>query len=90
MPTLRVLRAPDDDRPPGLSQSTINILVLGWTDAPLAPAGEFGRWQLALMTAADARALYEQHREWLFADARRRGLQEPWAERHLPRPRRDP
>lgn len=86
MPTWRA-DAPDDDRPDGLSRSSVEILLAGWVDAPQSPAGEAGRWQLALCSTEEAWALYQAHRPWLMAEAQRRGFRVPWAERHLPRQR---
>ncbi|HXG70039.1 MAG TPA: hypothetical protein VNJ04_05425 [Gemmatimonadaceae bacterium] len=69
-----------DGRPAGLSASTIAVFLLGWASAPIAPVGEPGRWQLALLSTDEQRALWLEHRDWLREEATRRGLHRPWAE----------
>lgn len=70
----------DTDRPAELSVSTVNVLLLGWAKAPIAPADETGRWQLAFMTPDQIGELYQQHRPWLLREAAKRGIRRPWGE----------
>lgn len=70
------------DRPAELTPHTIDLFMVGFGRAPIPPIGEPGRWDLLLMSDAEARALYLRHREWLLKEAERRGLRRPWAERH--------
>jgi hypothetical protein len=80
MLTKRTGHAQPGDRPAALSISTVNRFLLG-PQAPLPPPGEPGRWQFDLWTDAEQAQQYRQHRAWLLAEAKRRGLRQPWAER---------
>jgi hypothetical protein len=71
------------NRPAELSKSTVEILLVGWRKAPVPPVSEPGRWQLAFMSRDEQRALWLRHRDWLTAEAKHRGIAEPWAARNL-------
>ena len=68
------------DCPAELAAHTVDIFLLGFGKAPIPPVGALGRWDLLLMPADEARALYLRHREWLLKEAERCGLHRVWAE----------
>lgn len=50
------------DRPAELTEHTTDIFLVGIAKAAIPPVGAAGRWDLLLMSADDARALYFRHR----------------------------
>lgn len=72
----------DEDGPEGLPRATIDVFVLGLNKAPIPDVTDPHRWHEMFLSEQERADLYLRHRRFLFKEAKRRGLREPFAERY--------
>jgi hypothetical protein len=78
---MRPLRPHSDALPTGLDPEVVDVLIFGF-EAPRPPGGygpDHDDFAIFELTDHDMDRIWRTNREWLIEEAKRRGLERPWA-----------